>query len=100
MTEHTKTPFKGTFIYTGDMTVDGDEIINVCNHGLAFAPDKQTAQYIVKACNAYPKLVEALKNLIYYGDIHEVTGVVLPEGSHGEWLQKAKQLLSELDKEA
>lgn len=40
------------------------------------------------------ELNEALKMLLKYAQIHEVTGVIYPEGSHKEWITKAQLALN------
>jgi len=43
------------------------------------------------------ELYEALKMLWKYANIHEVRGVIYPEGSHTDWIDKANKVLAKAD---
>ncbi len=45
------------------------------------------------------RLHEALTMLYRYVIIHTVEGVIYPEGTHTEWIEKARQILNEMDGE-
>ena len=47
--------------------------------------------------SAAPDMYEALKMLWKYATIHNVEGVIYPEGSHQEWINKANEALNKAE---
>jgi len=54
---------------------------------VAFELDSKENAYLISSA---PDMYKALTMLLNYAMIHEVKGVIYPEGSHEEWISKAK----------
>lgn len=93
-TKHTQLPWETDVEYV--VTDGGEWLIATCADAGAKRPDgpEANAAYIVRACNAYPKLVEKLRWLV------EVCGDSHPNAArYGMALQEARAVLAEIDRE-
>jgi len=59
-------------------------------------PSKENAEFVVRACNAYPELLAGLKSLLasYQADFKNITGAEL---SQTETVKKIEKLLNQLE---